>query len=124
MPINKKERTIEAYRKLISIYRDPPPHHLFGNVVYCPLCKVHKSGGCLSCLGCPNAKAPNRNSLGSCDISLSPTLKLLIVEMDTSEPTRFARANAIEKIIEILKDIPSSRFTVRGWKHFSEIQGL
>ena len=117
MSLSKKERTIKAYKKLISLYRDPPKGHAFCNRVVCPLCAIHDPG----CKGCPNRRLNRSN----CDSSLSPTLGQVV--HFRGRPSHLDRADAIEQIIEIieiLKDIPSSRFTVKGWRYFKEIKGL
>jgi len=116
---NKKEKTIEAYERLISVYQEPPPGYTFYTGL-CPLCKIHIRS---RCLGCPNRS----EHVARCDVSNSPTLEkvasLNLSYIDIPE-IRLARAKAIKQIIEIIKDLPASRFTKRGWKYFSEIEGL
>ncbi len=114
MSLSKKEQTIRAYKKLISLYRDPPKDHEFCNRVGCPLCAIHDPG----CKGCPNRRLNRSN----CDPDLSPTLRQVLYLNE--RPAYLDRADAIEQIIEILEDIPSSRFTAKGWKYFEEIKGL
>jgi len=117
----KKKETIQAYEKLVQLYRKPPAGHLYCCTEDCPLCAIHRP----TCLGCPN----RGRTLSGCYIDgyLRPSFWEVTQYVDLGNITRKlanARADTIEQIIEILKGIPAIRFTVGGWEYFEEIDGI
>lgn len=141
MKVDKKERTLRGCRELAENYRNPVGKTFF-NIHACPLCKIHykmfmpnkmlKSSPCRGCplankygnSGCIKFKSGElaRDTL----MRASPSIYLndLPIEIETANKIKEAfeaRAKFFDKIIPILKKIPASRFTRKGWRYFYKL---
>ncbi len=130
--MTKKERYIRAWVELIKKFRNPIGN-VFFNEATCPLCIVSGS----SCRGCPLAN--KYGGMGCMDFVSAEmasaaidkaldkgTYKLdgyrRVVEIDDETAQAFnACADALEKYLPVIKNIPSQRFTKEGWTYFDEL---